>query len=161
LPANLKTPHPSAALAIVITLIIIQVYGTWNAHHPVVNHYDLKVAQKCNNLTSLRVVMVSDIHLGWIVGVDRLRDMAATINSLNPDLVLLAGDIVDEGVDLSAEEEIPQAFAALRPQLGTFAVLATTSISAVKQNQWQNTLNKEESKFCATSGFNLIRACIW
>lgn len=99
------------------------VYGTWNAWHPVVRDYKLQLAKKNSNLDELNLVMVSDIHLGWIVGVDRLSAMVNTVNQLRPDLVLLVGDILDEGVDPQAEQDIPGILGQLNSRFGSYAVL--------------------------------------
>jgi len=122
LPRAYKTPHPSIALAIFCFIIALQIYGTWNARNPVVMRYQLTLDRKSSKLEGLNVVMVSDIHLGWIVGLDRLNQLVDDINALNPDIVLLTGDVIDEGVDLAAEAGIPRAFRRLNSRYGTFAV---------------------------------------
>lgn len=123
LPEEFASPHPSIFLGILIIMIVLLAYGTWNARHPVISEYEINVPKKASSLNSMRVVMVSDIHLGWIVGTDQLSGMISKINELNPDLVLLPGDIIDEGVDPSAEKEIPALFTRLKPPLGTYACL--------------------------------------
>jgi len=122
LPPAYKTPHPTIALVIILFIVLLQFYGTWNARNPIVKHYQLTLDKKSSKLDNLKVVMVSDIHLGWIVGLDRLNLLIEEINALNPDIVLLAGDVIDEGVDLTAEAGIPQAFRRLASRYGTFAV---------------------------------------
>lgn len=99
------------------------IYGSWNAWHPVIRNYTLDLPKKNSDLNELNLVMVSDIHLGWIVGVDRLNTMVNTVNRLHPDLVLLVGDILDEGVDPQAEHEIPGILGRLTSPLGSYAVL--------------------------------------
>ncbi|WP_054694249.1 metallophosphoesterase [Syntrophomonas palmitatica] len=122
LPADFKTPHPGVAAVMCSILLVIFSYGTWNACHPRIIHYDLSINKKSSPLDKMRIVMVSDIHLGWIVGINRLNSMVNSINSLQPDLVLLAGDIVDEGADLEAQDEIPYTFSRITARYGTFAV---------------------------------------
>lgn len=122
LPPAYKTPHPAIALLIMVLIVMLQVYGSWNARKPVIRHYRLTLDKKSSKLETLQVVMVSDIHLGWIVGLDRLNQLIDDINVLNPDIVLLAGDVIDEGADLTVEAGIPQAFGRLISRYGTFAV---------------------------------------
>jgi hypothetical protein len=118
-PSNLRS-----SFIIVLALVsIIIIYGTWNSHNPVVRNYELTLDKKSSSLDTMKVVMVSDIHLGWIVGIDRLQKMTTLINSLDPDLVLLPGDIVDEGVDLETEQALPEALRSLHPRFGTFAAM--------------------------------------
>jgi len=42
-------------------------------------------------LDGFRVVQISDLHLGRIVTVDRLRGVAEKVNRLNPDLIVFTG----------------------------------------------------------------------
>ncbi len=143
LPLGLRGKFPSLIFFVIGLVSAALIFGTWNAHHPVVQRYEISVKQKSSNLEQLHIVVVSDIHLGWIVGIDRLRQMAETVNTLEPDLILLAGDIVDEGVDLVTEREMPEVFHSLHPRFGTYAVMgnheyisgqAETTIGFLNQN---------------------------
>lgn len=106
-----------------VLLCCLLIYGTWNAWHPVVKEYNLVLPKKNTPLNKLDIAMVSDIHLGWIVGVNRLSTMVNMVNGLHPDLVLLVGDIIDEGVDLESEQDIPEVLRRLNSRYGSFAVL--------------------------------------
>ncbi len=143
IPPGLRGKFPLLIVTVIGLVAILLVYGTWNAHHPVVTHYEIRAERKSSTLQELNIVAVSDIHLGWIVGIDRLQHMTERISTLEPDLVLLVGDIVDEGVDLSAEREMPRVLHSLQPRLGTFAVMgnheyisgqAETTIGFLNQN---------------------------
>lgn len=123
LPLGLRGKFPLLIVTVIVLVAILLVYGTWNAHHPVVTYYEIQSDRKSSTLQELNIVAVSDIHLGWIVGIDQLQHMTEMISALEPDLVVLVGDIVDEGVDLSAEREMPRVLHALQPRLGTFAVM--------------------------------------
>jgi len=48
------------------------------------------------HLEGFRIVQVSDLHLGVIVNRRRAAIMVDRINELNPDLVVMTGDVVDE-----------------------------------------------------------------
>jgi predicted MPP superfamily phosphohydrolase len=75
----------------------------------------------------LRLLLISDIH---VAGPDmppaRLAAIVARINRIAPDLVLIAGDLVSDkrvATRRYAMAEAVAPLAALRPRLGTFAVL--------------------------------------
>ncbi len=123
LPSSLGGSFSIVTLAVMALVFIIMIVGTWNSLHPVIRKYEVTINKKYSTVDTMRVVVVSDIHLGWIVGIDRLKQMTSIINSLEPDLVLLPGDIVDEGVDLETEQELPEALRSLHPRLGTFAAM--------------------------------------
>jgi len=75
----------------------------------------------------VRALLMSDIHVG---GPDmppaRLERIVARINALRPDVVLIAGDLITEkrlATRLYSMAEAIAPLAALRPRIGTFAVL--------------------------------------
>ena len=123
LPSSLRGSFSIVTLVVLALVSIILIYGTWNSLHPVIRNYEVTINKKSSSFDTMRVVVVSDIHLGWIVGIDRLKQMTNLINSLEPDLVLLPGDIVDEGIDLETEQELPEALRSLHPRWGTFAAM--------------------------------------
>ena len=123
LPASLKGHYHIVILSVLALVALLLIYGTWNALHPVVRNYEVTLHKKSSTIDSMQVVVLSDIHLGWIVGIDRLQQMTGLINSLQPDLILLPGDIIDEGVDLATEREMPAVLQTLQPRLGTFAAM--------------------------------------
>lgn len=82
--------------AAVILVTGLMVYGFINARRPVVKNIEVTLNKKAGNLRELNLVMVSDIHLGVLFGKNRVSGMVQRINSLQPDLVIFAGDILDE-----------------------------------------------------------------
>jgi predicted MPP superfamily phosphohydrolase len=49
-------------------------------------------------ITPLKIVAISDLHLGFGIGKTELEKWVTLINSENPDIVLIAGDIVDNHI---------------------------------------------------------------
>ncbi len=121
LPTTITPVKVGLSVIIVVTAIVI--YGAWNANHPIIKDYEVTLNKKSGSLETLQVVMVSDIHLGWINGLKQMKLMTDMINDLSPDLVLLPGDIIDEGIDLSTEQKIPEVIRTLHPDLGTYAIM--------------------------------------
>lgn len=50
------------------------------------------------SLSGLRLAQVSDLHFGAAVGVDYLSAVIDRVNALDPDLVVITGDLVDGSV---------------------------------------------------------------
>ncbi len=76
---------------------------------------------------TVRLLLISDIHVG---GPDmppsRLARIVDQISALRPDLVLVAGDLISDKRVATRRYSMAEAvapLAALRPRLGTFAVL--------------------------------------
>ena len=116
--------YPSIISIVVVTLLIgVMIYGTWSARSAKVTKYDLKINKTAGDLKSLKVVMVSDIHLGSVVNNRRLTQMVNQINKLNPDLVLIPGDIIDSSLDPFAREKMGDNFKRLKSVYGVYACL--------------------------------------
>lgn len=108
----------------ILGLSILGVVGGYlNALRPRLKTLDVVVDMPAGaGLGSLDIVMASDIHLGTIMGSRRLETIVARINALEPDIVLLPGDIVDESVSLAEEERMIAALRSLEAPLGVFSV---------------------------------------
>lgn len=96
--------------------------GLWQARYHQVCRYDIRINKAAGGRQTLHVALVSDIHLGPVVGKQRLRELVAAIQALQPDLVLLAGDIIDDDVVYVAKHRLAELFAEIKPPLGVFAV---------------------------------------
>jgi len=119
----IKYPSLYSGFAVLSLVFLLLLYGTWNARRPRIVHYDITFRKTVRNLPELHVVMVSDIHLGLELGNDRLDEMVGSINKLNPDLVFLAGDTIDEDVRLFINNKMPAILKKLQSRYGVYAVL--------------------------------------
>jgi len=104
-------------------VVVIIVFGIWNAQNTVWRQYDLEIDKSAGDLTEMRIVMVSDIHLGRVVDVKRLEYLVREINARRPDMVLLVGDVFDEDVGHFVKQDMGAVFRRLNPRFGVFAVL--------------------------------------
>ncbi|HEY0719769.1 MAG TPA: metallophosphoesterase, partial [Gammaproteobacteria bacterium] len=67
-----------------------------------------------------RIVQISDIHLGVMTNRQWLDEVIATVNGLQPDLIVATGDIVDSHVDGS--REFAEAMRRLQARDGSYAI---------------------------------------
>ncbi len=72
------------------------------------------------DLRGLRIVQISDMHIGPGVSLAKMQDIVKKVNRLNADLVVLTGDIVDH-LDHWFVEEIAE-LANFKSRYGTFFV---------------------------------------
>lgn len=122
LPHALKQYPAVTGLVVVLAVLRIVLYGSWNARNPQLTRYDITIDKPAGSLQSLHAVMVSDIHLGNIVHNGRLMAMIDQVNSLKPDIVLLPGDIIDENVGPFVEQKMQESFLKLDARYGVYAV---------------------------------------
>lgn len=95
--------------------------GHINSLTPRIRELDLKIAKKAGARKALNIVMASDIHLGTIVGRARFDYIVEKINALDPDLVLLPGDIVDEDLRPVIGQNLGEALRNIKSRLGVYA----------------------------------------
>jgi predicted MPP superfamily phosphohydrolase len=96
--------------------------GAVNAARPRIRELSISIDKPAGSRRSLTIAMASDVHLGTIAGSSRLRALVDGVNALDPDIVLLPGDIVDESVTAREEEAMTSVFENLRARLGIYAV---------------------------------------
>lgn len=86
-----------------------------------------RAALDCWHGAPLRIAVVSDLHIGSpYTGVEKLDRVVARINAGKPDVVVLLGDFVIQGVvggRFVTPERIARGLAQLRAPLGVYAVL--------------------------------------
>lgn len=75
---------------------ILLLAGFINALLPRIKTLNITIDKKVEGMQELKIAFASDIHLGTLIGPRRTNKIIQTINELNPDLILLGGDIVDE-----------------------------------------------------------------
>ncbi|MGA5561945.1 metallophosphoesterase [Streptomyces platensis] len=82
-------------------------YGTATTlRGPVVKRVSIPLAKLPRTAHGFRIAVVSDIHLGPILGRAHTRRVVETINRTHPDLVAIVGDLVDGNVtDLAPAAE--------------------------------------------------------
>ncbi|MGH9887739.1 MAG: metallophosphoesterase [bacterium] len=91
-----------------------------------VERLDLPLRGLPDALGGLRVAQISDLHIGIQLRAPLLRRLIARVNALEPDLIVITGDIFD--FDPSYIEEGCRELAALRAPLGVYAVLGNHDV---------------------------------
>lgn len=112
----------TAALASAGAATALAVGGEREAYgDPEITRQQLFFSDLPPGLDGLRLVQLSDLHAGPLIGPAILRRWRDLAEREKPDLLLFTGDLVDS----RAEELAPllAAFRGFRPALGTFAVL--------------------------------------
>jgi predicted MPP superfamily phosphohydrolase len=125
-PAAITNHYQQAKHIIAVCVIglvgIVLLAGYINSLLPRVATLNLPIARKASKLDHLNIVAVSDIHLGTIVGRSRFDDIVRRINGMDPDLVLLPGDILDEDLAPVIKQNLGEALKSLKSRFGIFAV---------------------------------------
>ncbi|MGG1677101.1 metallophosphoesterase [Neobacillus sp. NRS-1170] len=103
--------------------LIVFIYGSYNAYSPIVRRFSISIPNQAGNLSKLRIAMASDMHFGRLSGLEHARRLVREVNSLNPDIILLPGDIIDDDPEPFIQKKMGDVLKGLSAPLGVYGVL--------------------------------------
>ena len=147
----------------VIISTVISMLGLLHAQNPKIVNYDITLDKKSAEVSELKVVLIADLHLSVNSNVRLTEKMVEEVNSVNPDLIVIAGDIFTSNIDgLRNPEAYSAALSKMHAKYGVYAVCGNHdvdenlfsgfSISPVSEAF----RTPEMDKFFADSGFNML-----
>lgn len=120
-------------VAFAFTLVLL-IYGYINYRNPKVEEVAIELGNRSGagggndngkdlwGGKKVRIVAVSDVHLGYATQKRDLQRYVERINSLTPDIILIAGDLIDNSVKPLREQRMQEEIGQLRAPMGIFMV---------------------------------------
>jgi predicted MPP superfamily phosphohydrolase len=105
--------------AIVSTIVFL---GNLNKRDVTIKTLNIELPKYNSKLDNLNIVLASDIHLSPIDGERLLKRIVDKVNSLKPDIILLAGDLVDDKAEILEAQGIGKSFLKFRSKYGIFSI---------------------------------------
>ncbi|MDQ0060770.1 metallophosphoesterase [Paenibacillus harenae] len=105
-----------------IVLLLLLIVGTRNAWSPVIRRYTVQIPKRAGGREKLRIAMASDIHLGTTIGNGHLHRLLHKVKQINPDIILLPGDILDDDIEPFIRRKMAETLGKLEAPLGIYAV---------------------------------------
>ena len=112
-------PLDKIAMVTLVASCLTVTFGSLRAFTPVVRTEHI-VTSKLPAGTSYRLALISDVHLGRILGRSYAEKLVQRINQLEPDALLIAGDLIDERITYVEEENSLAALAKLNAPKGVY-----------------------------------------
>ncbi len=144
------SPHAQAIGVLLLDILSIAVVLMGYLHAKKISCVSYSVHLGVKN-APYRIAMLSDIHLGVFVDEKHIRRMVDKVNRLNPDLIVICGDIIDVNnhilEDNSSLERIGKLFCEMRAKDGVFAVVG---------NHDPNISNRAFQKFLSDAHITLL-----
>ena len=112
-------------IAFFVTLFIsisTVIAGHINTLFPRTKEVNISINKEAGKLDSLNIVLATDIHLGTIISNSRVDYLVKIINSCNPDIVLLGGDIVDEDIKPVIKNNLGEKLKKIIAKYGIYAI---------------------------------------
>jgi predicted MPP superfamily phosphohydrolase len=114
---------PSAKSSFYLPLafsLIASFYGYFEARDIRVERLAIETAKLPEAVDRLRIVQISDVHLGLIVRADRLRMILEEVKKAGPDILVSTGDLVDG--QINGLPGLADMFLEINPKYGKYAI---------------------------------------
>jgi predicted MPP superfamily phosphohydrolase len=109
----------SVIILVVVSIIIFA--GYINTRTIDIKTINLELPKGKGKLNELNVVLTADFHLTPVNDGKLLSKIVGKINELNPDIVLMPGDIVDDKVSILKRKSIGNQFLNIKTKYGVYA----------------------------------------
>lgn len=119
---NLETIKRTLFVLITIGVTVLMFHANHTVTHPSVKHVYIDIPKKVPGRDSLKIVLMSDLHIGEMIGKEMVQKYVRLSNEQQPDLVLLAGDIMDYESRFAEQAHIEDDLRQLKSTLGTYIV---------------------------------------
>lgn len=100
--------------------LLVIIYGTFEARNIQTEHIVIETEKIPPEAGKIRIVQISDVHLGLIVGEERLQNIIGVVQRASPDILVSTGDLLDGQPD-KVERFIEQ-FHNVKAPYGKYAV---------------------------------------
>jgi len=136
-PGKMKLTLFLSSVAVVILTLS---YGSYKFNHPEVRQVDIQVGKSAGKMDSVRIAMVGDLHLGYLINRNDAKRMVDLIMEQKPDLILFVGDILDSRLDPVQEQRMDEELRRLHARLGVYSCTGNHEYryEAEQKIQWLN-----------------------
>ena len=100
--------------------VMIAIYGYFEARNICTEKVIIKTTKIPKEVGKLRIVQISDVHLGLIVREERLERIIKEVKIANPDMLVSTGDLVDGQIDNLFR--LAEILKEVNPRYGKFAI---------------------------------------
>lgn len=127
--------------------LVLSTYAAFEAITIRTKHVVLPTAKLPEGVQRLRLVAMSDVHIGASTGLWRLERMVNAVRRVEPDMLLMLGDLVD--TDMRGKTREAALFASITAPRGKFAVLGNHEAYRGLDNSL---------RFTRAAGFEVLRS---
>ncbi len=133
------------SLSMFLSLIFV-LYGFFDAQKVRIKKLEVHTEKPLPNGGKIRIVQISDVHVGLIIRGKRLKAILDRVKETKPDILVSTGDLLDGELN----NVMPEAkqFAEIKPVYGKYAVTGNHEYYAGIENAMEFTRN---------AGFKILR----
>lgn len=114
----LKKSYHLCMFPIVVTGLLLT-YGSYNMNQIQRTEYKVTSGKLKNDY---KIIFISDTHYGTVQKPDIIKEKIREIKKIEPDLMILGGDIVEEGTTKEEMREVFRLFSGIKPRYGIYYI---------------------------------------
>lgn len=119
--SDMKVFRLSALVITLAVLSVLMIWGNYTFNHPKTVTLSVQSNKPLQN-KEIKIVAVSDVHLGVSIDKKRLQQYVAMINAENPDLVLIAGDLIDRSLKPVINQKMDEELRGIKAPMGVYGI---------------------------------------
>lgn len=108
--------------ALFVVPVVIIIIGALNNNYIRISSYNIHVPRKSSEITQLRIAFAADFHLKEATNTQFLHEFLEKINSLNPDILLICGDVLEGDRHDEDTVKFEDLFRQIKTKYGVYAV---------------------------------------
>jgi len=133
---------------IAVGLIVLMGTGYYRYIHKVRVDLTISLDKKTDDNKPLKIVAISDLHLGYSIDRKEFEGWVDMINKENPDIVLIGGDVTDNNVKPLFEQDMAAVFKEIKSKYGVYTIFGNHEYIADPVNA---------DKFLHSGGITVLR----
>jgi hypothetical protein len=144
--ANLKPTAGMIFYLPVVVSLLVAAYGYGEARDIRIERILIRTPKIPEAIGRIRIVQISDVHLGLIIREERLSGILKLVREASPDILVSTGDLVDG--QINSMPGLAEMFSAINPRYGKYAVTGNHEFYAGLE---------QALAFTRKSGFTVLR----
>ncbi len=118
---NYAAAKSISAIVSITGVSLLLLYGNYSFNNPQTTRLEISIKKPLPG-DGVRVVMISDLHLGSSINGEDLSRFVEMINSERADIVLIAGDIADMSLEPLIRWDVAGRLSKIESKYGTYAI---------------------------------------
>ena len=115
---------PNGFIPSLLLVICVLTYGYLRYQYPSTKVINLNINKSLTGSEpSVKVVAISDVHLGLGTVKSQLKKYVEMINAQEPDLILICGDLIDNSIVPVINQQMQDELSLLKARLGVYMAL--------------------------------------
>jgi len=158
---NYQTAKFVTFISVILITSIVIIAGYINTRIIKINYQEIEIPKKASKLNELNVVLVADFHLTPVNNRGLCKSIVEKINTLNADIVLMPGDILDDNISMLKRRNIAKCLSEIKSKYGVFVSNGNHEfiIGVEEADKYLNELNLNvlrDSAFLVANSFYIL-----